>query len=112
MEIPHFEVTHYIDGEFVGNGTTFEKLYPATNQPIATVSEGKQAEVDAAVDAASEAFKTWGKMSAKERQPILKAFAAGIRAHGRELAKIETYDVGRPIRENSAAYLDRTANKH
>ena len=110
MDTPHFEVTHFINGEFVGNGLTFEKLYPATNQPVATVSEGKQAEVDAAVDAASEAFKTWGKMSAKERQPILKAFAEGIRKHGEQLAQIETYDVGRPISENSPAYLGRIAN--
>lgn len=104
------ELPHYINGEFVTSEPKFEKLYPAANTPVATVSEGKEAEVDAAVDVASEAFKTWGKMSAKERQPLLKAFAEGIRNHTDELAQIETYDVGRPIRENSQAYLNRTAN--
>jgi aminomuconate-semialdehyde/2-hydroxymuconate-6-semialdehyde dehydrogenase len=110
MNLPHFEVTHYINGEFVKSDKTFEKLYPATNQPVATVYEGKQAEVDAAVAAAANAFKTWGKMSAGERRPYLKRFAEGILKHADELAQIETYDVGRPIRENGAAYLQRIAN--
>jgi aminomuconate-semialdehyde/2-hydroxymuconate-6-semialdehyde dehydrogenase len=110
MTFPHFEVTNYIDGEFVKTRNTFEKLYPATNQPVATVYEAKQDEVDAAVSAAVRAFKTWGKMSANERRPLLKAFAAGIRNHADELAPIETYDVGRPIHENNTGYLNRIAN--
>lgn len=110
MNLPHFEVTHYINGEFVTSDAKFEKLYPATNTPVATVSEGKQSEADAALSAATEAFKTWGKMSAAERRPILKKFAEGIRKHAGELAEIETYDVGRPISENNSGYLNRTAN--
>ena len=31
METPFFEVTHYINGEFVNSPLQFEKLYPATN---------------------------------------------------------------------------------
>ncbi len=110
MTLPHFEVQHYINGEFVSSPQQFEKLYPATNQPIATVAEGKQDEVNAAMDAARQAFKTWGKLAASARRPILKRFAEGIRRHADELAQIETYDVGRPIRENTGGYLDRVAN--
>jgi len=110
MSLPHFEVTHYINGAFVGSTTQFEKRYPATNQVVATVSEGKEAEAAAAVEAATQAFKTWGKMPPSERRPILKKFAAGILKHADELAKIETYDVGRPISENNAGYLGRIAN--
>ncbi|MCB0227260.1 MAG: aldehyde dehydrogenase family protein, partial [Anaerolineae bacterium] len=98
METPFFEVTHYINGEFVNSPLQFEKLYPATNQVIGTVAEGKQAEVDRAVSAAKNAFKTWGKMSASQRRPILRAFAEGIRKNADELARIETFDVGRAIR--------------
>lgn len=110
MTQTHFDVSHYINGEFVANGHNFEKLYPATNQPVATVAEGKQDEVNAAVDAAAAAFKAWGRMTANERRPILKRFAEGIRKRSEALAQIETYDVGRPISENSAAYLGRVAN--
>ncbi|MBZ0290132.1 MAG: aldehyde dehydrogenase family protein, partial [Anaerolineae bacterium] len=110
MTFPHFEVDHYINGEFVESRAKFAKLYPATNQQIATVSEAKQAEVNAAIDAATKAFKTWGKMSPSARRPILRRFADGIRQHAGELAQIETYDVGRPISENTHGYLDRVAN--
>jgi len=110
MSLPHFEVKNYINGEFVNGGPQFEKLYPATNQVVATVSEGKQDAVNAAVDAATRAFKTWGKMTSSQRRPILKSFAEGIRKHADELAAIETYDVGRPIHENTSGYLDRVAN--
>lgn len=110
MSLPHFEVQHYIDGQFVESRQKFKKLYPATNQQVAAVSEGKQDEVNAAVDAATKAFKTWGKMTASARRPILKRFAEGIRQYADELAQIETYDVGRPIRENTGGYLDRVAN--
>lgn len=110
MNLPHFEVKHYINGEFVESAARFEKLYPATNQPVATVCEGKQGEVNAAVEAAKRAFLTWGKMSASERRPVLKRFAAAILEHADDLAQIETYDVGRPIRENNIGYLQRIAN--
>jgi aminomuconate-semialdehyde/2-hydroxymuconate-6-semialdehyde dehydrogenase len=110
MNLPHFEVTHYIDGEFVNSPNQFEKLYPATNEPVATVAEGKEAEAAAAVEAAVQAFKTWGKMSPNERRPYLKRFAEGIRKHADELAEVETYDVGRPISENNSGYLGRIAN--
>ena len=110
METPFFEVTHYINGEFVNSPLQFEKLYPATNQVIGTVAEGKQAEVDRAVSAAQNAFKTWGKMSASQRRPILRAFAEGIRKNADELARIETFDVGRAIRENNIHYIERIAN--
>ncbi len=110
MSLPHFEVHHYINGEFVESKLKFEKLYPATNQLVATVSEGKQDEVNAAIEAAAKAFKTWGKMTASARRPILRRFAEGIRKYAVELAAIETYDVGRPINENTHGYLDRVAN--
>lgn len=110
MTLPHFEVKHYINGEFVPSKHTFEKLYPATNQPVAGVYEGKQDEVNAAVEAAAAAFKTWGKMTPAARRPILKRFADAIRRHADELARIETYDVGRPLRENTGGYLERAAS--
>ncbi|RMF78708.1 MAG: aldehyde dehydrogenase [Chloroflexi bacterium] len=110
MEHPFFEITHYINGAFVNGGRTFEKLYPATNEVIGSVAEAQADEVDRAVQAAKEAFKTWGRMSAKERRPILHRFAQGIRDHFAELARIETYDVGRPLSENSIHYIERAAH--
>ena len=110
MLTPFFELSHYINGKFVNSGPAFEVIYPGTNEVIGSAPEGKADEVDAAVSAAKEAFKTWGKMTASQRRPILKAFAEGIRQHGDELAQLETWDVGRPISENSHHYINRVAH--
>lgn len=109
MEKPWFEVEHYIGGEFVGGGNHFDVRYPATNEVIGTAPEGKEAEVDAAVGAARGAFGKWGKMGAAERRLMLKRFADGIRARADELARVESWDVGRPIRENTHGYVLRVA---
>lgn len=109
MPRPVYEVSHYINGEFLQRGPRFEVRYPATNEVIGTVPEGRQDEVDAAVQAARAAFRTWGRASASERRKVLKAFARGILQRKDELAQLETLDVGRPIRENQAGYIDRVA---
>jgi len=109
MQSPPFEVQHYIDGEFTSGGERFEVFYPATNEAIGTAPEGKEAEVDAAVAAARRAFGKWGRTPAAERRRILRTFADGIRAHEEELARVESWDVGRPIRENARGYIQRVA---
>lgn len=109
MRKPWFDVQHYIDGEFTGDGDGFEVFYPATNEAIGGVPEAGEDEVDAAVDAARRAFGKWGKMPAAERRKILHAFADGIRAREEELARVESWDVARPMRENTHGYISRVA---
>jgi aminomuconate-semialdehyde/2-hydroxymuconate-6-semialdehyde dehydrogenase len=109
MGYPSFEVRHYIDGQFVDGGPRFEIRYPATNAVIGGAPEAGHAEVDAAVSAAERAFKTWGKAPAAERRRLLKGFAELIRGHEQELVAIESWDVGRTLRENQAGYIPRIA---
>lgn len=110
MERPFFRVQHYIDGRFVEGKNPFDILYPATNEVIGTAPEADQDTVDAAVEAAARAFRTWGRAPAAERRRVLKRFAELIRTHREELARIETLDVGRPLRDNLHGYIDRVAN--
>lgn len=109
MRKPWFDVQHYINGEFTGDGDGFEVFYPATNELIGAAPEAREAEVDAAVGAARRAFGEWGKMPAAGRRKFLHAFAAGIRAREDELAQIESWDVARPMRENAHGYVLRVA---
>ena len=105
----HFEVQHFIDGQFVDGGPRFPIIYPATGEEIGTAPAGGQAEIDAAVAAARRAFGVWGKMKPSERRQVLHRFADAIIAHGDELARLETLDVGRPIRDNGRPYIERAA---
>jgi len=91
---------HFIGGEPrpSADGATFEDRAPATDLPIATVSRGGPADVDAAVVAARAALGgPWGSSTAPERADLLDAIADGLEARFDELAELESADTGKPV---------------
>src|SRR5215831_14741056 len=89
-----------IDGRRVRSlsGRTFKSLNPATEQVIATVAEGNEADVDRAVAAARRAFEgPWRTMRASERGQILRRLADLMKQHADEIAALESLDAGKPI---------------
>lgn len=94
---------NYIGGAYVSNasGATFETRHPGTDRPICAVEVAGNAEVDAAVAAARDAFKQWSRMPAAARGKILRRAAAMLRERNDELAALETLDTGKPIAETS-----------
>ena len=80
------------------SGRTFKTLNPATEQVIATVAEGNEADVDRAVAAARRAFEgPWRSMRASERGQILLRLAELMKQHADEIAALESLDAGKPI---------------
>ena len=79
--------TLYIAGTWqAGQGERFESLNPVT-QHVVWVGQGATAvQVDAAVQAAREAFPAWAKRSLDERVAVLEAFAASLKTHADELS--------------------------
>jgi 5-carboxymethyl-2-hydroxymuconic-semialdehyde dehydrogenase len=94
-------IQHYIDGRFVDSlgGETFEVLDPVTNESYATAAAGQQADIDAAVNAATRAFKTgpWPRMKPRDRARVLNKIADAVEAQDSRLAELETFDTGLPI---------------
>jgi 1-pyrroline dehydrogenase len=88
-----------VGGEWVdaAEGGTREVINPATGETIAEVPEGTQADVDRAVEAASEAWAEWRESTPQERSELLLKLAEIIDEHGEELAEIESRNVGKPI---------------
>ena len=93
---------HYIGGAFVPSigGATFAVTNPARETHLATVAEGKAADIDAAVQAARAAFPAWAAAPGHERARYLYAIARHIQKRERFLAVLETLDNGKPIRES------------
>ena len=60
---------NYIDGKFVdaADGTGFDVFNPATGEVIATAPDSKQADVDAAVNAARRTFDDGNLVAADHR---------------------------------------------
>lgn len=91
------QVKMLIDGALVaGEGAAVSVLDPATGAEIASVHEASDAQVDAAVAAAAEAFETFSRTTPAERSALLLAIADVLEAHQDELAELESLDVGKP----------------
>lgn len=94
----------YIDGEFEDGADRFPSLDPATGTPWADMPEAREAEVDRAVTAAHRAFTSgpWPKMTATQRGKLLMRLAELVAEAAPELARLETRDTGKIIRETTA----------
>ncbi|HEV3006648.1 MAG TPA: aldehyde dehydrogenase family protein, partial [Pirellulales bacterium] len=99
----------FIGGRWVpaASGKTFDTINPATEEVIAQVAEGDAEDVDAAVTAARDALENgpWGRMDARDRGRLMYKLADAIEEEAEELAALETFDNGKPIRDAKAADL-------
>src|SRR5467141_5472768 len=93
---------HYIAGKWVSaSGTPTEVLDPATNRPIARVASGTKDDVSAAVEAARSAFESpeWRDLDPSKRGRLLWLLGTQLREHFEELSRLESLNVGKPLRE-------------
>ncbi len=76
-------------------------LDPATNRPIAEVATGGKDDIDAAVHAARTAFENpeWRGIDPSKRGRLLFQLGQAIRDRFEDLSRIESQNVGKPIRE-------------
>src|SRR5579859_4179442 len=103
------DTRHWIAGRRVASGATFTDLSPIDEQPLAQVARGGQAEVDAAVRAAGEAFAGWSATPPADRARVLHAIADGIDERATELARVETADNGALLRSHLRSVMPRAA---
>ena len=98
---------NWIGGEFVApvEGRYFENASPVTGQVYCEVARSTAADIGLALDAAHAAAPAWGKTSAGERAGLLNKIADRIEENLEQLAVIETWDNGKPVRECLAADL-------
>lgn len=95
----------FIDGEFRPLGPSwFEAREAATGQVIARLTRSGQPEVDDAVEAADRAFPVWAAFPAEHRAGLLMKFAAAVEVNAERLARLESVDTGRHIREMREDY--------
>ena len=97
MSIP--QVPLLINGEFVQSKTTEwrDVVNPATQEVIARVPMATQEELDAAVAAAKEAFKTWRYTPIGTRARIFLKYQQLIRENIKEVAAILTREQGKTL---------------
>lgn len=86
-----------------GKSTTAEKtshgINPATENPNPEVPIATRKDVDDAVAAAQEAFKTWSKTPWEERKKMVLAFADAFEQHADDFSRLLTQEQGKPVSE-------------
>lgn len=89
----------FINGEFLDNGDREMRpnINPATEEVISEFPMATAADVDAAVDAAFEAQKSWEKLPAIERAGYLYELADAILAKQETFARATAEEMGKPL---------------
>ncbi|MFZ4122463.1 MAG: aldehyde dehydrogenase family protein [Caulobacterales bacterium] len=75
---------------------------PTDGREIANVASGDAEDVDCAVAAAAEGYAVWRHVEPLARAAVLRDVATVIRQHGEELAWLDAYNGGNPLRELKA----------
>lgn len=90
-----------INGKWVegSEGKKMNSYNPSNGEKLTEFIDASNEDVDAAVEAASEAFKTWKNTSVQERSNLLLKIADLIDENREHLAMAETLDNGKPLRE-------------
>ncbi len=104
------QINHLINGKAVPGTSYFETLNPATQEVLAEVASGGEAEVNAAVAAAKEAFPKWAGMPAPQRAKLVRKLGDLIAAHVPEIAQTETNDCGQVITQTGKQLIPRAAD--
>lgn len=103
MKWPEFKshYDNYINGKWTAPvlGKYFDNISPVTGKVFTKAAHSTKEDLELAVNAADEAFKTWGKTSATERSIILNKIANRIEENLEYMATVETIDNGKAVRE-------------
>jgi gamma-glutamyl-gamma-aminobutyraldehyde dehydrogenase len=103
----------FIDGKYRAalSGATFDSINPATGELIAKVSSAEAQDVDAAVTSGRAAFESgaWSRASPSHRKRVMQRIAELITENARELALLDSMDMGKLVAEAHAVDVPSAA---
>lgn len=88
----------FVGGKFLDadSKARVEAVNPATEQVVGSVPDSSETDIDRAVAAAQEAFRSWRHTTGQERAQILAAVADGIAVRAEEIKALLTRQNGAP----------------
>lgn len=96
-----YKYQQYIGGEFTDGASkaTFEVINPATEEPVATLTDASPEDMAAAIEAAVRVQDAWADTIATHRAKYLKDAARLMHERAPHLARIMTLEEGKPLAE-------------
>lgn len=106
------EYTQFIDGALTTNTNreSWVNYNPADNNPLGTVYQANEEDIEAAVNSSEKAFHIWRTKTGAERGRVLIKTAGILRSRLEKLSLLETQDVGKPISESLAVDVSSAAD--
>jgi acyl-CoA reductase-like NAD-dependent aldehyde dehydrogenase len=86
-----------INGKKIATSESFGVINPATEEIVGQCPVATKEQLDDAVNAATEAFKSWSKVSDEDRAAACGKIAEAIGSHAEELATLLTQEQGKPL---------------
>ncbi|MCC5935140.1 MAG: aldehyde dehydrogenase [Balneolales bacterium] len=98
---------NFINGKFVPpvDGEYFDAISPIDGKPFAKAARSNEKDIELALDAAHAAADAWGRTSPTQRAIILNKIADRMEENLEYLARVETVDNGKAVRETLNADL-------
>lgn len=93
----------FINGEFKDSPTKQKIINPSTGEAIAEAAVACEKDVDSAINSARITYDKgeWPKISLAERKSFLLKISKGILDKAGDLAKLESLNTGKPIKEST-----------
>ncbi|MBM0046453.1 aldehyde dehydrogenase family protein [Anaerococcus sp. mt242] len=103
----------YINGEYIDStsGEFIDVENPATEEIFAKIPSANEEDINKAVDAAYEAFKTWSKTPLSERVDLVKKLNQWIDAHQDDFDKLILLELGIPIHVGHGSQVGRQVDR-
>lgn len=91
----------FIDGKWVPSSSkeSFASLNPATEKSIGSFAQGNEDDIEAAVEAADDAYEDWAETPPPKRGAILLRAAQLLKQEKERLARLETTEMGKVLKE-------------
>jgi aldehyde dehydrogenase (NAD+) len=98
---------NYINGQWVDSigGTRHQVISPSTEEPTTEITLGSKADVDAAVEAAKAAFKTFSQTTREERIALMGRIIEEYKKRAMDLAVSMAKEMGAPVSFASTAQV-------
>ena len=104
------DTRHFIGGQRVASAETYVNTSPIDGSFLGDIARGGEIEVNAAVQAAQDAFPAWAALGPAKRGEILHRVADLVEARIDAFANVETLDNGGLLRSNVRGVMPRVAH--
>ena len=91
---------NYINGKWVASSHSIDVINPIDESITAKIYETSPDQVQASLESAQKAQKSWSKLTGVDRGNIMRKWAALIDKNKTKLARLLTEEVGKPINES------------